>query len=316
MAQGTRALTRLLSTARTSFAWPMALAAGAFLGASAQAQITPFTSTINQAQETPPTGSPATGFGFLMFNASTNAMAFNINVSGFTSTENLAHIHQGVVGVAGPIIVSLPLGTSINGTVAIPALQVANVLAGNTYTNFHTNNFGGGEVRGQVIIPAVVGTSSCDSNTATPCPCGNPNAGPGQGCDNSSATGGAILKAFGNPSLLSDTLVFTTTGEKPTATSILLQGLTTIPPVTFGQGLRCVNGNLKRLYTKVASAGCIGAPNPTDVRVSARSAALGDVIGSGTSRSYMVYYRDPTILGGCPSSSTFNGTQAVTINWL
>ena len=32
-------------------------------------------------------------------------------------------------------------------------------------------------------------------------------------------------------------------------------------------------------------------------------------------RDYLVYYRDPIVLGGCPSSSTFNGTQAVTINW-
>lgn len=316
MVHGTRALTRLLSNARASLAWPLAMAAGAWLGGSAQAQLTALQATINGAQETPPTGSVSTGFGFFTFNASTNALNYNINFTALASGEVAAHLHQGAVGVAGPVIVALPLGNSINGTVAIPLAQVPNLLAGNTYVNFHSNAFGGGEIRGQVIVPPANGASSCDANSANPCPCSNPPSGPGMGCDNSSATGGAVLAAFGSSSVSNDTLVFTTLGEKPTATSILLQGLTTVsPPVTFGQGLRCVNGGLKRLFTKTASAGSIAAPSPTDPRIAARSAALGDVIGGGTSRSYMVYYRDPTVLGGCPSASTFNGTQAVTINW-
>jgi Tol biopolymer transport system component len=42
-------------------------------------------------------------------------------------------------------------------------------------------------------------TSVCDAgvNGVIPCPCGNPPAGIGQGCDNSSATGGALLSASG-----------------------------------------------------------------------------------------------------------------------
>jgi hypothetical protein len=291
------------------------LAAGAWLGGSAQAQLTAFQATINGAQETPPTGSAQTGFGFFTFNAATNALNYDINFTALPTGEILAHLHMGAVGVSGPVIVPLPLGTSINGTLAIPAAQVANLLAGNTYVNFHSNAFPNGEIRGQVVLPPSTGASSCDASTAAPCPCANPPSGPGRGCDNSSATGGAALSAGGNPSLANDTLVFSTTGEKPTATSILLQGLTTISPVVFGQGLRCVNGNLKRLFTKTASAGTIVAPSPTDVRVSARSAALGDVIAAGTPRSYMVYYRDPNVLGGCPSTSTFNGSQTVTVNW-
>jgi hypothetical protein len=309
---GISTLSRLTPRA---LALPLAVAAVAWLGGNAHAQWTPFESSIDSTQETPPTGAPGTGFGFLALDQSINSVSFKIDITSFTSAEQLAHIHKGAVGIAGPIIVSLPLGTNISGSVAFPAAQVPALLAGGDYTNFHTANFGAGELRGQVIIPAVVGTSSCDANTATPCPCGNPPAGPGQGCDNSSATGGAILTARGNPSLGTDRLVFTTTGEKPTATTILLQGLTIAPPVPFGQGLRCVNGNLKRLYTKSAANGSIIAPAPIDIRVSARSAALGDPIPANASRSYMAYYRDPTVLGGCSSASTFNGTQAVTVTW-
>jgi hypothetical protein len=49
--------------------------------------------------------------------------------------------------------------------------------------------------------------------------------------------------------------------------------------------------------------------------VSARSAAQGDVIQAGQSRWYVVAYRDPVVLGGCPATSTFNVTQSGRIDW-
>jgi hypothetical protein len=50
------------------------------------------------------------------------------------------------------------------------------------------------------------------------CPCANPPSGSGRGCDNSAATGGAMLAASGVAYLSMDRLVFTTSGETPTAT--------------------------------------------------------------------------------------------------
>jgi hypothetical protein len=114
-----------------------------------------------------------------------------------------------------------------------------------------------------------------------------------------------------------DSLVFTTSGEKPTATSVLLQGRTSPTGAVYGQGVRCVGGTLKRLFTKTAVGGSITVPNFSagDPTVSARSAAKADVIQPGQSRWYLVYYRDPTVLGGCPASSTFNTTQTGRIDW-
>jgi hypothetical protein len=110
--------------------------------------------------------------------------------------------------------------------------------------------------------------------------------------------------------------VFTTSAEKPTATSIVMQGNSLLASgLVFGQGVRCVGGTLKRLYTKTASGGSITAPQGGDLSVSARSSALGDVISAGQSRCYLVYYRDPIVLGGCPASSTFNATQTARIDW-
>ena len=163
-------------------------------------------------------------------------------------------------------------------------------------------------------------TSLCDpgSGGVVGCPCSNPPGGPGRGCENSAATGGAVLSALGGAYLSSDSLVFTTSGEKPTALTILLQGTNGLTVgVAYGQGVRCVGGTLKRLFVKNAVAGSITAPvfGAGDPTVSARSAAKGDVIQAGQSRWVLAVYRDPAVLGGCPASSGFNATQTGRIAW-
>ena len=150
----------------------------------------------------------------------------------------------------------------------------------------------------------------------TPCPCGNPPVILGTGCDNSSGTGGAVLWATGVARLSYDTVLLRVNGERPTATSLVLQGGSALfPGAIFGQGVRCVGGSLKRLYVKTAIAGSIAVPVAGDMTVADRSAALGDTIVGGTHRFYGVYYRDPNILGGCPASSGFNITQQLDILW-
>jgi len=157
-------------------------------------------------------------------------------------------------------------------------------------------------------------SSTCDPgiNNVIPCPCGNPPSGSGRGCDNSSFSGGASLSASGISYLSMDSLVLSTAGERSTATSILLEGDAWIPGgQVFGQGVRCAGGNLRRLYVKPAIAGSTSMPdfNAGDPSISVRSAQVGAPIQPGQSYSFLVYYRDPVILGGCPATSTFNGTQ-------
>jgi hypothetical protein len=161
------------------------------------------------------------------------------------------------------------------------------------------------------------GVSMCEPGASgvIACPCANAPSTSGVGCNNSANTGGAQLTATGIARLSYDTVVFTTSGEKPTATSIVLQGTSASSGAVFGQGVRCVGGSLKRLYTKTASGGSITAPQGTDLHVHARSSQLGDTIAPGTHRWYGVYYRDPSVLGGCPSSSTFNITQQLDVLW-
>jgi hypothetical protein len=160
------------------------------------------------------------------------------------------------------------------------------------------------------------GTSYCfGDGSVAPCPCAN-NGFLGHGCNNSAATGGAVITASGVASLSLDTLHFTSTNELPSALSIVLQGSLQVAPTNFGDGLRCAGGSLFRLYSTNASGGTLTVPGFSDPSVSARSAALGDAIPVGATRHYQVYYRDPST-SFCPNppGDNFNATNAVSIMW-
>lgn len=162
-------------------------------------------------------------------------------------------------------------------------------------------------------------TSFCHpgSDGVLACPCANPPASAVRGCDNGS-TGGAILFATGVASLSNDDLILRTNGELSTALSIFNQGTAISSPagIVFGQGVRCVGGFLKRLYTKTASGGAASAPGASDPNVHLRSAALGDTILAGSPRYYYVYYRQPNVLSGCPpGTATYNSTQSLMAVW-
>ncbi len=161
------------------------------------------------------------------------------------------------------------------------------------------------------------GTSFCfGDGTGIACPCANSGA-VGHGCENSVATGGALLAGAGGASLALDTLLLSSSGELPTAPSIFLQGTTELAnAVPFGDGLRCIGGALKRMYVKSAVGGTVAAPAAGDPSVSARSAAVGDVIQAGQARRYQVYYRDPNAsFCASPSGGGFNVSQALRVLW-
>jgi len=165
--------------------------------------------------------------------------------------------------------------------------------------------------------PASPGVDMCFPGVGgvIPCPCSNPGQ-LGRGCDNSDGTGGARLDATGIASLSADSLQFTTSGEKSGAMSVVLQASTAVSTgISFGQGVRCAGGQVKRLYSKPASGGSMAAPGPGDLSVSARSAQIGDRLLAGMSRYYFVYYKDGTVLGGCSNSRNFNTTQAQLVQW-
>jgi hypothetical protein len=153
-----------------------------------------------------------------------------------------------------------------------------------------------------------------DGTQASACPCGNSGA-PGHGCENSAATGGGLLSisGFSEP----DSAVLAASGLPPTALAIFLEGNAQLAPgVSFGDGVRCAGGTLKRLYIKSAVAGIASAPEAGDSPLGFRSAFLGDPIAPGTSRWYQTYYRDPDPnFCAAPAGNLWNVTNGVQADW-
>jgi Tol biopolymer transport system component len=175
----------------------------------------------------------------------------------------------------------------------------------NGFTDVFVHEFG----------PNVITAFCFGDGSGAPCPCGNSGI-TFRGCENSVATGGAVLVASGLASLGNDTLRITSSRERAQAFSIVLQGDAPIAAETFGDGLRCVGGNLLKLYSRNASQGALSVPQAFDASVSVRSAVLGDPLHAGVTRVYQVYYRDPAP-GFCPSpvGNTWNIGNALSLVW-
>ena len=109
------------------------------------------------AQETPPTGSAGTGYGYVILSDDQTTITVNMGFFGLVTAATAGHIHTAPVGVAGPVTFGLAGVPGATGgviaqqTFAITAPQVADLLAGNMYFNVHSGTFPGGEIRGQIL---------------------------------------------------------------------------------------------------------------------------------------------------------------------
>jgi len=129
-----------------------------FAAVPAHATIFNLNSTIDGAQETPPTGSLATGTGTMTYDDVSNLLSWTITFSGIATGITNAHFHGPAafgVGPAGvqlgiPFTAGLTADTLINSGVITEA-QEAQLLGGLWYINLHSVAFGGGEIRGQVV---------------------------------------------------------------------------------------------------------------------------------------------------------------------
>ena len=146
-----------------------------------QAQTIELKATINAAQETTGSTSTATGSAVMLYHVDTNTFDLDIVLQGFTHTLTASHIHEGAPGVAGPVVT--PLGdetgyTRDGDTLRATFTNVAHLgtpltlLQNGAYINFHTADWPGGEVRGQLIaqpkrLYALLSGGSDGSNTGS-----------------------------------------------------------------------------------------------------------------------------------------------------
>ena len=118
---------------------------------------------LNPEQETGEVDSD--GSGFFSYTVDGSVLCYTLEVRDLTMDPFGAHIHPGERNVAGPVAVGLltpPAATSdvsecitaVEGATgfALSTAELAAIVAdpGSFYVNVHTNNFPGGEIRGQL----------------------------------------------------------------------------------------------------------------------------------------------------------------------
>src|SRR5688500_14565227 len=145
----------------------LGLGAAALLATVSHATLWEFSSILAGTNEVPPNASPATGTAIGTYDDATNMFMMDTNGTGFVAPVTAAHIHIGAAGVSGPIV--FPLSGTTGATTytahdmfVFTAQQETDFLAGNYYVNIHSQQFPGGEIRGQ-LNPTVVpepGTSA------------------------------------------------------------------------------------------------------------------------------------------------------------
>ena len=135
----------------SAFATAFLLVCGAVTD-QARATMVTFSATIDGAQETPPNGSASTGTGTFVMDTVANTLSFNISFTPLVSGELFSHIHgPAPAGVPAGIIFALPNGSPKVGVWNFTEAQQADIIAGLTYVNIHSNAIPAGEIRGQIL---------------------------------------------------------------------------------------------------------------------------------------------------------------------
>jgi hypothetical protein len=146
-----------------------AAALAGLMAASAHAATVNFSSTLNGANERPtPNASPGfgTATGQLTGEPGSWVFTYHVEYADLTAAPGLGHIHDAInpggqpfTEQFGPVIHDLDsLASPVDGDwrfddAAQPLTDehATNLLAGRMYFNFHTEQFPGGEIRGQIV---------------------------------------------------------------------------------------------------------------------------------------------------------------------
>ena len=118
--------------------------------------IVQFSATLDQAQETPPTGVSATGSCTATYDTATNQLTYTLTWTGLTGAPTAMHFHKADIGVPGDVEIPInDFPTTTSGTFSSSATVDQNdendLLENKFYVNIHTAAYPAGEIRGQLI---------------------------------------------------------------------------------------------------------------------------------------------------------------------
>jgi CHRD domain len=113
----------------------------------------PLHATLLPQNQVPPTASNGSGTALVTLNQGQGEVCWDISVNDLTTPVILAHIHRGVAGTNGPVVVDFmePVN-GLNGCVQADAALIKEIRQNpaDFYVNVHTTMFPAGEIRGQL----------------------------------------------------------------------------------------------------------------------------------------------------------------------
>lgn len=117
----------------------------------------PLTATLTVGREVPRPKKTRGGTGLFSGTLTTTGsgatVVWRLTLARLSGIAVAAHIHRGLPGKAGPILVTLcsPCRTGARGTVTVTGQPARNaILSGGAYVNVHTKKNVAGEIRGQI----------------------------------------------------------------------------------------------------------------------------------------------------------------------
>ena len=133
----------------------VALAVGLLIAAPVLAGGRPFTTTLSGSAEVPIGDPDATGTATVWVNAGTGTVCYDWSVTNAATPILAAHIHHGVAGVAGPVVVPLPPTGPSSGSGCVTGVDRELALdiirhPADYYVNTHNAEFATGVARGQL----------------------------------------------------------------------------------------------------------------------------------------------------------------------
>jgi hypothetical protein len=203
----------------------LALAAG-----TASAQQTVFHTQMDGTQAG--TGSVHTGTGLMIYDSFTGTMKYNFTITGVTGAYTVSHMHRGAPGVSGTVVFGFAGGpTTFAGSAPIAPADVALLLAGGTYVNFHSTVNPAGDIRGQVVPANTTLVSIANGTKEIP-----PIPGVGSGTATFTINPGNTITYSGTFSGLTGPITMSHIHDGgPTVTGgAILVGLTVTTPTTIG----------------------------------------------------------------------------------
>lgn len=115
-----------------------------------------FKAALNIGQEVPhPKGTKAGAAGKFNATLTGTSLKWTLTFAHLTGPATAAHIHTGVRGKAGNVLVALcgPCTSPAQGTATgLTAAEIKTMEKAGTYVNVHTSKNGNGEIRGQITV--------------------------------------------------------------------------------------------------------------------------------------------------------------------